>query len=134
MNWIKRIMYNDGGRVRAGFPSSSGDCVVRALSILTGAEYESVRTTLQIYIARERGSRSDVENGVYPKTYKKFLKTVDVLGWRNVTKWEQVPTEGKLMVVLGAHVVAVIDGVIHDTFDPVDAEHCGKIFGYYRLN
>lgn len=132
--WIKQIRYNDGGRIASGFQSSAGDCAVRALSILTQAGYMNVRNRLLSFIERERGDRSCVEKtGVYTKTIRKFLKQTCEYSWHPASKWENLPTEGRLMVLCDYHVVAVIDGVINDTYDPVNRTFAGKMRGYYLL-
>jgi hypothetical protein len=133
--WIKRISYNDGGRVADGFkPMATGDCVVRSLSILTGFGYGVTRNKLNEFIKRERGTdRSHVEQGVYPRTYRKFLKTVGVTKFKSISSWSQLPTSGRAMVVLEEHVVAYVDGIINDTFDPVSDTHCGSLIGYYEF-
>lgn len=133
--WIKQIRYNDGGRIASGFQSSAGDCAVRALSILTGSGYMNVRNRMLDIISRERGIRSCVEKeGVYLKTIRKFLKPVCGFTWYSNTKWDKLPTEGRLLVVCDYHAVAVIDGVINDTFDPVNRTFAGKMRGYYILD
>ena len=133
--WIKRISYNDGGRIAAGFKSSaSGDCVVRAISILNGNNYMATRMQLAKVIERERGvDRSNVESGVYERTYKKFLHTMGVKTYKRTTCWTKIPTDRRVLVVMREHVVAYIGGVINDTFDPVSQEVCGPLLGYYEF-
>ena len=133
MTWIKRISYNDGGRRAAGFKTVQvGDCVNRALSILTGSPYNDVRNQLIELCGKERGKdKSHPETGIYPKTYKKFLKNLGVTRLNKVTSWEDLPQEGRALVVLDQHVVALIDGVFYDTYDPV--EKPADLQGYYRF-
>ena len=38
--------HNDGGRVSAGFKGSAGDCVTRAIAILTGKPYKEIYSEL----------------------------------------------------------------------------------------
>lgn len=134
--WIKHISYNDGGRNATGLkPIHNGDCVVRALSILTGNGYMATRNALNEYIKRERGAdRSSVDNGVYDRTYKKFLKAIGVTKLHPVDCWTKLPTQGKVMAVTTEHVVAYIDGVINDTLDPVSVRDCGPLVGYYEFD
>lgn len=133
--WIKQVRYNDGGRIASGFQSSASDCAVRALSILTEAGYMNVRSRMQDLISRERGDRSCVEkDGVYTKTIRKFLNQVCKPKWYTAYKWEKLPAKGRLLVLCEFHAVAVIDGVINDTFDPVDREVAGGMRGYYILD
>ncbi len=131
MNWIKRISYNDGGRRAAGYRSVQvGDCVNRALAILTGLPYNDVRRILNEACGKERGQdRSNPETGIYPKTYKKILKNLGVGKLVKVKSWTDLPQTGKIMVVQREHVAAVIDGVVNDTYDPV--ENMTDLQGYY---
>ena len=133
MNWIKRISYNDGGRRAAGLKTvQMGDCVNRALAIASGKDYMTIRRILVEFCDKERGQdRSHPDRGIYPKTYKKVLKALGVGAMVKVNSWQALPPEGRLMIVQDEHVVAVIDGVINDTYDPV--EKPTAIQGYYRF-
>jgi hypothetical protein len=132
--WIKRISYNDGGRLAAGFKSSADDCVARAVSIITGRGYMWARNELNVYIARERNTDpSGVETGVWQTTYSRLLKKLGSSGFKRVKSWSQLPATGKAIVVTEEHVVAYIDGVFHDTFDPLCEKSCGKLVGYYQM-
>ena len=133
MTWIKRISYNDGGRRAAGFKTvQAGDCVNRALAILTGEDYMAIRRILDDLCGKERGlDRSSPETGIYPKTYKKFLKSLGVSKMKSAAAWSDLPQEGRVLVVLEGHVAAYIDGVIHDTYDPVEKPN--DLQGYYEF-
>lgn len=133
MNWIKRISYNDGGRRAAGYKTVQvGDCVNRALAILTNTPYNDVRRILNDLCGKERGQdRSNPETGIYPRTYEKFLKQLGVGKIKPATSWPELPQQGRFLVVLEGHVAAYIDGVIHDTYDPV--EKPTNVQGYYQI-
>lgn len=135
MNWIKRITYNDGGRLAAGFVhNQTGGCVVRALSIVTGKGYVWAQDVLNLYIGRERSlPRSDIDDGVYQQTFQRVLKANGAGRFIRIKRWNQLPTSGRLFVVTEHHALAYIDGVIHDTFDPVDGQDAGQMIGYYVL-
>lgn len=126
-----RVVINDGGRKAAGFKGDTGDCVVRSIAIVTGRPYAEVYDAINALAKSERKGRrkkgiSSARNGVYKATYTKYLTS---LGWRwtptmfigsgcrvHLTDGE-LPS-GRLIVSLSRHLTAVIDGVIHDTFDP----------------
>ncbi len=137
--------YNDGGRAAAGFKGDAGDCVTRAVTIATGLPY------MQVYEALSTGSRTQrltkrsrakasARDGVNT-TRKWFKDYMAGLGW----KWTptmgigtgckvhltggELPT-GRLIVNVSKHMVAVIDGVAQDTFDPSrGGKRC--VYGYY---
>lgn len=143
------FVFNDGGRAVAGFIGRTGDCVCRAIAIGTGQPYQVVYDALNEAAADERAShrrvsrkgnriRSSARTGVYKPTLRAYLAA---LGWRFVPtmrigsgctvhlKANELPS-GRLIVSVSKHLVAVIDGVIHDTHDPSrDGTRC--VYGYF---
>lgn len=127
--------YDDGGRGRAGFKGSAGDCVTRAVAIATGLPYMDVYTALSHGMRTRRNTsrgkrKASARDGVNTKRqwFKDYMRG---LGW----VW--VPTMaigsgctvhlhaaelpgGRLIVAVSRHYTAVINGVIHDTHDPRD--------------
>lgn len=138
------FQYNDGGRAAAGYKGSTGDCVVRAIAIATGKPYQTVYDEINALAAKERITkrnkrRSNARNGVGRRTYEKYLVS---LGWEwhpTMTigagctvhlRADELPT-GRLIVRVSKHMVAVIDGVVHDTYDPTrDDTRC--VYGYFQ--
>jgi hypothetical protein len=126
-------VYDDGGRSAAGFKGHAGDCVARSIAIASGRPYAEVYAALAqgngSQRAGKRGKRSaSARNGVNT-TRKWFKDYMASLGF------EWIPTMkigsgctvhlnanelpgGRLVVSVSRHYTAVIDGVIHDTFDP----------------
>jgi hypothetical protein len=120
---------DDGGRAQAGFKGKTGDCVVRALAITASLPYSEVYAAIAKGVGSERKSKgATARKGV--NTRRKWFQ--DLMGELGFT-W--VPTmkvgqgckthlaqgelpSGRLVVEVSKHRVAVIDGVIHDTFDP----------------
>jgi hypothetical protein len=127
MQWV----YDDGGRVAAGYKGKAGDCVTRSIAIATGLPYQQVYDAINQEAKRERtGKRkrgkSSARMGVHKPTYRRYLES---LGWKFTPTMGigtgckvhladgELPI-GRLIVVVSRHLVAVIDGVIHDTHDP----------------
>jgi hypothetical protein len=137
------FIYDDGGRSAAGFKGSTGDCVTRAIAIATGIPYREVYSTINAASERERtGTRkrgkSSARTGVHKPTYRKYLQS---LGWTWTPTMKigsgckvhltasELPS-GRLIVAVTRHLVAVIDGVIHDTNDPSrSGTRC--VYGYF---
>lgn len=146
MEWI----YDDGGRAEAGFKGYTGDCVCRAIAIATKRPYKEIYNLINEYGKAERpnrktrrgnkynGHRSSARTGVYKDTIRKIMAE---LGW----EWhptmligqgckvhlcaEELP-KGRLVVSVSGHETAVIDGVLHDTYDCSRGEsRC--VYGYY---
>jgi hypothetical protein len=142
-----RYVYDDGGRLAAGYSGDTGDCVCRAISIATGKKYQEVYDALHEHASKERpgskrrkGKRSHPRTGVFKVTRNRYLKS---LGWQwyptmNIgtgctvhLRDGELPDKGRLLVSVSRHLVAVIDGVIHDTHDPSrGGTRC--VYGYWR--
>ena len=126
MKWT----YNDGGRAQAGYLGHPGDCVCRAIAIATGKTYQEVYDALNALKKSMRQTRlvrgSSARNGVARPVYEKYLQSI---GWTFVPTMKiasgckvhlhdgELPN-GRIICRLSKHLVAVIDGVIHDTHDP----------------
>ena len=140
MTWV----YDDGGRVEAGYKGHAGDCVCRAVAIATGLPYERVYREINTRAAKERhrcgGKRSSARTGVHTNRtwFKRWLRGLGWV-WRPTMQIgtgctvhllaEELPP-GRLIVAVSQHLVAVIDGVIHDTDDPSrDGRRC--VYGYW---
>jgi hypothetical protein len=146
--------YNDGGRSSAGYRGKAGDCVTRAIAIAAEQDYETVYRELKTrneVFALASGSRSRVaktlrgkksrspRDGMFKEVYKPYLES---LGWEWVPtmrigqgctvhlRTDELPG-GRVICKVSRHLVAVIDGVIHDTFDcSRDGQRC--VYGYFR--
>jgi hypothetical protein len=150
MTWV----FDDGGRAAAGFKGKAGDCVTRAIAIATGIPYREVYSAINEMAQDERGrfrfrrgahrgergKQSSARAGVYRMTQDKYLLS---LGW----KWTPTMTigsgckvhlradelpPGRLVVKLSRHSVAVVDGVVHDTYDCTrGGARC--VYGYWTV-
>lgn len=126
-----KFTYNDGGRRAAGFTGDTGDCATRACAIATGTPYQEVYDRINALAQRERkGTRkrgtSNARTGVHKGTFAKLMHD---LGWRSVATMGigtgcqvhlrdgELPM-GRIVCNVSKHYVAVVDGVIQDTFDP----------------
>ena len=131
------FVHDDGGRGAAGFKGSTGDCVTRSIAIATGIPYRDVYNAINTASERERigtpkRGKSSARTGVHKPTYRKFLQS---LGWTWTPTMKvgsgctvhltasELPS-GRLIVAVSRHLVAVIDGVIHDTHDPSHGKFC----------
>jgi hypothetical protein len=140
---------DDGGRAAAGYGESSGDCVARAITIATGKPYAEVFEALKAAhdryvkrlhpggdaaIAEERRRTEPVHNGCSETVYGRYLRS---LGWQYTRIRERLClragalSSGRLIVALDHHLVALIDGVIRDTYDSGGARK-RPVKGYWR--
>ena len=127
-------VHDDGGRQAAGYQGTAGDCVVRAVAIATQQDYATVYAALSDGMRAQRQTRgrhaASARNGVSVKR-KWFRDYMHSIGWRWVPTMgigtgcrvhlvrDELPS-GRLIVSLSKHYTAVIEGVIHDTFNPTE--------------
>lgn len=146
------FVLDDGGRRDAGFTNkrTAGDCVPRAVAIASGRPYAEVYAALAEGMESQRrtkrsgkttGKRS-ASNGV--TTGRKWFKDYMVgLGFKWVPtmqigegctvhlKADELPA-GRLVVSVSKHYTAMLDGVIHDAYDPSrGGTRC--VYGYWIL-
>lgn len=123
-------LFSDGSRAEAGYKGATGDCVCRAIAIATGQIYEEVYSVLneagkEERLSKRRKATSSARTGVHRPTILKYMES---LGWQWTSTMQigfgctvhlrpdELP-QGRLVVSLSRHVVAVIDGVAYDTHD-----------------
>ena len=139
--------YDDGGRATAGLRGPTGDCSTRAIAIATGKPYREVYDALNATaLVKSRPMRRTAKTrnhgrartGVSMTVIREYLAT---LGWRWVPTMlvgtgcvvhcdpAQLP-QGRLILRLTKHMTAMIDGVIHDTYNPSrGGRRC--VYGYF---
>ena len=150
--------YDDGGRAAAGFHVTGGDCVTRAVAIATGLPYREIYERMAEGNLKQRRSSSKknvlkeknvtgkfgASHGVNHtrKWFKTYMKSLG-FEWTPTMRFGQPGCHahlmeggklpmGRLCVVVNNHLVAVVDGVIHDAFDPQGGlSPC--VFGYWKL-
>ncbi len=125
--------YNDGGRSRYFAAKRVGDCVTRAVAIATGKDYNLVYNEIASVIGYTP------RNGVAKRDTKKVMKhfggrwvaTMKIgTGCTTHLDDNEIPMTGRIVCKLSKHVVAVIDGVINDTYDSSrDGNRC--VYGYW---
>lgn len=133
MTFIK----TDGGRAEAGYKGQVNDCVVRAVAIAGQLPYKQVYRQMNVYLysyAHGRTARQAVPRFII----EKFMK---MLGWKYVPakkygehynmhlNAKELPG-GRIVADMDGHVSAVIDGVIHDTWDPSNGGET-PVLGYW---
>ena len=122
--------YNDGGRANAGYRGFTGDCGVRALSITLQKPYKEVYDKVNEFCKQEKPSKrlrgtSNARTGIHTHTYKKIceyfgLKWTPLMGIGTGCKVHLTKSElpkGRIICRVSRHFVAVIDGVVNDTYD-----------------
>lgn len=138
------LVVNDGGRAAAGYEGRAGDCVVRAVAIAVQRPYQEVYDLVNTLALKERrGKRkrgiSNARTGVFKGTIKRLLThygwvwtpTMGIgTGCRVHLRREELPA-GRLVVNVSRHLTAVVDGVIHDLYNP-DRDGVRCVYGYWQ--
>lgn len=129
-----RFIYDDGGRAEAGFKGAAGDCVCRAVAIAADLPYAEVYRRLARMQGAQRVTRrsgkkaASARNGidVRRKWFRDLMAEMGfvwtpTMGIGTGCTVHLAPNElprGRLIVAVSRHYTAVIDGVVHDTYDP----------------
>ena len=131
-----RININDGGRNKYFKACGVGDCVTRAIAIATDKDYKEVYDEISKVVGYTP------RNGVYNKHIKKVIEHFGGVwhpcmsvgtGCKVHLSDGEVPMQGRIICKLSHHLVAVIDGVINDTFDASrNGTRC--VYGYWKFN
>lgn len=143
-------VYDDGGRQAAGYHGTAGDCVCRAVAIASGRSYAEVYTRLAAGNAAQRNTkrgRTDPHAGqrtaregicVRRKWFRDYMHELGFVWFPTMRighgcevhlRADELPA-GRLVVNVSRHMVAVVNGIIHDTHDPSrDGTRC--VYGYY---
>ena len=120
---------SDGGRREAGFKGTGGDCVVRALALMTGKPYRACYNELAVEayadVAKngQKWTHDYIERkGVLPRTYAKVYKANGLVKARLPkgalpTYTEAVALYGRCIAKTRRHVVHLNGQGMHDTFD-----------------
>lgn len=129
------FVFNDGGRKAAGYKGTTGDCGIRALAIAAGRPYQEVYDLLAELAKRERLTKrhprcSSPNNGIKTATFNKMVacyggRWIPTMGIGTGCKVHLDAAElpsGRIVARVSRHYTAVIDGVIHDLFDPRRSE------------
>jgi hypothetical protein len=136
-----RYVYSDGGRAAAGYKGHVGDCVTRAIAIAAEMPYQQVYDSLRVVMktSRLKRDRKTPSDGVSKQAIKRYMTA---LGWKwtptmqigsgcTVHLREGELPMGRLVVSVSRHMVAVIDGVVHDNHDSTrGGTRC--VYGYWQ--
>ena len=128
MSGMIKFNENDGGRQEAGYKGQTYDCVIRSIAITSDIPYKEVYKELQ---ERQKAfseknfpnkkRAQSVRSGVYTSVWVDYVAE---LGYKQipvdsgVTSWDDIPKAGKLLIRVPQHLSCVMDGIIHDTWDP----------------
>ena len=146
-----KLVRSDGGRAAAGFAGTGDDCVCRAIALAAPRPYAEVYSALAEGHATQRRSKRQMRcPSGKPRTASHGIDTTRrwFKGYMMGLGFAWTPTmaigigctvhladgelpDGRLVVLVSRHVVAVIDSVIFDRHDPRrDGRRC--VYGFWR--
>jgi hypothetical protein len=144
------FQWHDGGRAAAGFPDTNSagealrDCVCRAIATASERDYGKVHEKLCALgwspgtADRLPEEMADVDTCLKANgwTWTPFIGRLVYLCAEHLCA-DGLPPSGRLIVRCNEHLTAVIDGVVHDTFNCSETGlHCEppppRVFGYYQ--
>jgi hypothetical protein len=140
--------YDDGGRSDAGRKGHTGDCVCRAIAIAADLPYKEVYDRLAQGNAAQRKSKhtgkrqKSASHGIMVKRkwFKDYMAELGFVwtatmqigsGCKVHLKSDELP-KGRIVTTLSKHYAAVIDGVLHDTYD-CSREGTRCVYGYWEM-
>ena len=118
---IQYVNY-DGGRMAAGYKGkNAGDCIVRALAILTGNDYKRVYMDVA-HVNKIKGGKRSARDGVSDKVWKAIFADYDLVKIKlppgpRPTYSEAYEQYGNCIVTTNRHACAIVNGTLRDTFD-----------------
>lgn len=128
---MTRWAFDDGGRAAAGFRGSARDCIVRSIAIAEERPYRSVYDDVDAWlrarfpILHSEGKIGSARTGWFITQVHEYLAeggwswtpTMRIgSGTRVHLRAEELPG-GRIICQCSRHLVAVIDGVVRDTYD-----------------
>ena len=142
--------FNDGGRLDAGYKGKTGDCVCRSISIVTQKPYQEIYDYLANGNATQRKGKRESKTKQGKKTaslgintnrkwFDKYMHQMGFIwvptmkvgqGCKVHLKEDELPS-GRIICKVSKHFVAVIDGVINDTYD-CSRQGTRCVYGYYK--
>lgn len=126
---------DDAGRGQSRRPKQSNDCTVRAVAKAGGFEYDMVYD-LFMKSGRKAGRGFDLKSwakkGVIcgRKLVWSPLQAVKGQPRMNIAKFTETHKTGTYILRVTKHVLAVIDGVVYDTFES-RPDKC--VYGYWQF-
>ena len=126
---------HDGGRSNYFKASNVGDCVTRAIAIVTERDYK------EVYKIVKWLSGKTPRNGVDSSKVRKIMQYFGGVwvplsgigtGCTTHLSANEIPMQGKIICKLSHHVTAIIDGVNYDTYDSSrNGSRC--VYGYWKF-
>ena len=130
-----KVNITDGGRSQY-FKGIAGDCVTRAVALVTGRDYKEVYDEIKKLIKRSPrdGVAKQATRVVMSHFGGEWVSCMSIgTGCKVHLKDGEIPMDKRIICSLSGHVAAVINGVINDDHDPSrNGSRC--VYGYWKFN
>lgn len=129
------VNITDGGRSQY-FKGEAGDCVTRAIALITGRDYLEVYNEIKrlIKCSPREGISKSATRMVMNHFGGEWVSCMSIgSGCKVHLKENEIPMNKRIICNLSGHVVAVINGVINDNHDP-SREGSRCVYGYWKFN
>ena len=146
--YILPYVEDDGGRSKYFRAKEVGDCVCRAITIASGRDYKEVYDALREITKASRAKRKgNPRSGVFTQRtgFKRMMKDLGFT-WTSLCSIgqkesshlfsDEMPLKGRHVCSAHRHYIALVDGVVHDTWDS-RYDSFGfprRIYGYWTYN
>ena len=130
-----KFNYNDGGRSNYFSTNSVGDCVTRAIAIAAQLDYKEVynRVKKLVGYTPRNGIRNEDIKKVIDSFGFKWTPTMTIgSGCKTHLADNEVPMKGRIICRCSHHLVAVVDGVLNDTYDST-RDGSRAVYGYWTI-
>ena len=134
---MENFVYNDGGRSKYFKASDVGDCVVRAFAIASGRDYKEVYDLAKSVCKKGESPRNGLKKAQCNKLGAmlggKWVTCMTIgSGCKVHLNADELP-KGRIVCSCSKHLVAMIDGVVNDTYDSTrEGNRC--VYGYWVFN
>lgn len=131
-----KFQFDDGGRSKYFKATTVDDCVTRALAIAAQRDYKEVYSLIKQATGRtprNGGAKADVRK-VCALLGGEWVSCMRIgQGCKVHLAAGEIPMKGRIACTLSGHLCAVVDGIIHDNYDPSrDGKRC--VYGYWVFN
>jgi len=125
------FVFNDGGRIAAGYNSLGTDCAIRSIAIALDMDYKEAMKLMKEFAAKGRQGNKRVANGVYKQDLTAALKSKGWV-WHSAPKFHgrkarYTDIPGIAILRMAKHFSVVRNGELHDTWD---SSNC-MVYGYW---
>ena len=134
-------VYDDGGRAQYFRAKGVGDCVCRAFAITSGRDYKEVYDALREATGKSPRQSVNTRSVKFKRFAAAMGYTWQPLCYVGATTSvhlyaDEFPTQGRYVCHANGHSIAVVDGVVRDTWD--SRYDCygqpRRIYGYWKYN